>query len=1230
MRKISLFVLTLCCSLLATAEPVSKQAALYTASTYMLAKGKNVVSTPKSSRSKASGMEEEYYYVFNAGNDGGYVIVSGDDRVEPILGYVEQGSFDPENIPENMRSWLQLYADQIKFIIDNDIQPGDPRIQKRNKVSGTKHSVPELMKSRWNQGKPYNITCPDYYKEGQSSLTLTHYPATGCAATALAQVINYYKFPDKTKAQIPSYSKTYKSKDGSKQQTVTFSAIPKNSKIDWDNMQDTYSWEDGHVANAQDSAVANLMHYCGIALKMGYGASSGADTSKSRDALVNYFGFDSRAFWANRPDYTIDDWFDMLYDEMEAGYPVLYRGHSSGGGHAFVIDGFDGDNLFHVNWGWGGGSNGWFLISILNPGDTSGMGASSSSDGYSMTQGGVFNLRLPDTEMPQEELCLDISEVTISGSYIKAKFTNKTGAKNSFHTGIVMLDENGEYALVGTRQTVSGIANGSSSTKSFQIARKLPEGTYRLSPASKHTKSETWHVKYNMRSQYIEAVVDTAGTVDLHFPYPTYEDIRIDTIAFPGTRIQKTEQEVKVTFHNYGSEYFKTVYLFASKTQSKVYTESKSMVAVRSGETLDVSYFFKPDTTGIYNLWLCTDDKGNNVIGETTMEVIPDSLATKANLAVSQYNISNAPNNGSTAFGKRLIGTATIKNNDSEDFHGKVKLQLWNQKVGSNTAYSGPSRTYSVDILAGKTASIDFDFDNLNEGYYYRFKVMYTTQDGTLSNGGLWDHRWEMKAGLLLWKADGTVEGKSYTTTVTAGSTTAGFYANCGKITRLTVNRTNPNAIYAFAAGMDKPKSNKEFNSVYGSHSDRIDLVNDEPYYIPLSFDADTALFTYTFPETENGTKWHAFTMPFEPDSILVDSIPVSLNDSLNHFWIYEFAAEGNYGEVIFAPAKVLRSGTPYIIAADSTMAGRSIVFSSLNVPFFKTGTDKMLVTSPSYKFHGNTLSPKLKNCYILNEEGTAFEYTTTQLILGAMSSYFTTNLPDSLAPASIVLPDIPTPPIKEITLDEMAENTIEADTYDMLTLKSTFNAGMNTICLPFKIEDVEAVFGQDAQAYEFYSFTDNELNFVKVDTLAAGQPYIIVLPADFNEDIVLNDITIDEASTQAQSIEKTGASLCGTYSRILRGIFETDFYGLTAEGTIVKLEEYLTDTVPVLVKGFHAYFVLDTEDEVTICLYDDSTGINEVKSVNGGAIYDLSGRQVSNGKLPRGIYIINGKKILK
>lgn len=1015
MKKIILSLIGFCLTLAATAEPVGKQAALYTAQTYMLAKGKNIdaVQKPYKAPRKAAAQttdEEAYYYVFNAGDDGGYVIVSGDDRTEPILGYVEQGTFDPENIPENMRSWLQSYADQIKYIVDNDIDPSSPIIKKRNKVRGTKHSVAEMLTTRWNQGSPYNITCPKYYKEEDGT---QHYPATGCTATAMAQVMYFYKYPEKTRAIIPAHSNTYTytdKADGNKKKSaiVTAKAIPRNTIIDWDNMRDTYSWIDIDHANAQDTAVANLMLMCGQSVQMGWGPSSGANFSAY--AYTNYFGYDNSCYVGERRDYSIDDWFDMLYNEIEQGYPVLFSGFSSGGGHAFVLDGFDGENLFHLNWGWGGGSNGWFLVSILNPGDNSGIGASSSSDGYSMGQRALFNLRLPDKTNADTYLFIkDVS--VVNRTSIKATFENRTGASGSFNTAIVKLDDDGGLSLVGTQQSIASMANNATQTKTFAIKSRLSEGTYKLSPASKPARGDVWRPKYNLRNHYIEAVVDAEGALTLTpVDITTGNDISIDTIVFPGTRIVGKEQEVRVTYRNNGDEYYKEIHFFASQTNEKIYTESRSMVTVRKDETVDVSYFFTPEETGTYNLWFCTSSNGSGQVGQGTMEVIESSQAVKANLAVSSYTITNAVSG--VVYGKRLVGKAAIRNNAKTDFHGPIRLQVWNQPNGSGSAWSGSSHTYNVDILAGKVVSVDFDFDNLNEGNKYYISASYVNQDGSLSNGGVWDlGGWDMKSGVLTWKDNGTIAGQAYRVSLMTATTVCGFYADCNNITRVMPNK-NPNTIYAFSSNMDVPPSLDTCNVVSGNHASYIKLFNDKTYYNPVKFEADTASFTYTFPETENGTRWHAFTIPFEVDSIFIDSIPVMLDDSLKHFWIYEYAAQGDNGEVIFAPAKVLRGATPYIIAADSLMAGRSIVFRSLNVPFYSTGSDKMVVTSPEYKFHGNTLTPVLKDCYILNEEGTAFEYVTTNTKLGALVSYFTTDLPEELRLPSIILPEIPVAPL--------------------------------------------------------------------------------------------------------------------------------------------------------------------------------------------------------------------------
>ena len=130
-----------------------------------------------------------------------------------------------------------------------------------------------------------------------------------------------------------------------------------------------------------------------------------------------------------------------------------------------------------------------------------------------------------------------------------------------------------------------------------------------------------------------------------------------------------------------------------------------------------------------------------------------------------------------------------------------------------------------------------------------------------------------MHSGLLTWKNNGVIAGLARRPTMTTGTTVCGLYADCDKITRLTPNK-NPNTIYAFANDMDLPTSILESNAVSGGHASHINLVNDEPYYLPVNFNADSASFTYTFPETEKGTGWHAFTMPFETDSIFLTAFP--------------------------------------------------------------------------------------------------------------------------------------------------------------------------------------------------------------------------------------------------------------------------------------------------------------------------------------------------------------------
>ena len=1037
-RIVITFVCATLVSFVAKAESVSKSEAFNTAQQYLLSKGKilNKDRVPfRSVRSVNGQPQSAYYYVFNAEGGNGYVIVSGDDRTPEILGYVENGSFDEENIPDNMKSWLQLYVDQIKYLVDNNVTV-DKRILKARAMSrATRHSIPVMVTSRWNQGKPYNITCPNYYleedKNESTALPLKTGPAAGCVATAMAQVMYFYKYPAQTKALIPAYSITYKSEKNGTQKTVSQKAIRAKTPIDWENMCDTYDWPSGHVPNVQDTAVADLMHICGQAVQMHYGPSSGANFSA--EAYINYFGFDDSAYVGERGNYSIDEWFNAIYDELAAGYPVLFSGHSSGGGHAFVLDGFDGEQLFHVNWGWGGGSDGWFLVGILNSGDNSGIGASSSSDGYSMGQRALFNLRLPDNVRVEKSTCMTINDIKVSGTTISGKFLNWTGATNSFNTGIVKINDDNTLTLVGTSQTINDMSKNTYYTKSFNIKGRLQPGTYRLSPASKLTSNRIWRPELDLKRNYILAEVDSSKNMTLTYVQPI-EDISVDTIVFPGTRAINEEQEIKVTFRNHADEFSHTCYLFVGKTDVKEDSKSRSIVNIKEGGTTDVSFFYKPTETGTYNIWICRGSDGSNVLGQTTMEVVPTSQAHKASLSVTSFTIQNSANN--VVYGNKLVGTVTIRNTGKEAFSGNVKLQLWRQPKGSNTAWSSSSVGVEMAIEPSKTSTASFQFNNLNYDDTYHIAV--SNSAASISSVGIWDHKWVPTSGMLYWKNNGMVVGQATKSIYSAPTNAIATYANNINVSRFMANK-NPNSIYYFRDCNRIPTGTvEEANMVIDGHANVINLYSENPYYIPENFEADTAYFHYTFPaNAENGIAWQAITLPFAADSIARGEFAYQLNDSLNHFWIYEFSAIEDDGTPIFTPAKQLRANTPYIIACDSLFQGLTITFIGMNQPFFTTGSDKMVISSDSYNMYGSTYQPSLKNVFMLNADGTAFEYVTKSTALPALSSYFTSKLAEEEEPAPIILPFVPQSTAKTAGWGDINQDEV-LDALDVEVLANT------------------------------------------------------------------------------------------------------------------------------------------------------------------------------------------------
>ena len=308
-------------------------------------------------------------YVFGKEDSNGYVVMSADDAAYPVLGYSDEGVFNPDNIPPELKFWLEEYSRQIEYMRTKNYRA--------NESSSTPFAdlepVTPLLKSKWNQGAPYNTYC--YTIEANGTQTKS---VTGCVATSMAQVMYYYKYPE-----IGHGSISYKHGD-SGTYSMDFSA----QSFDWNEMLPTY-YPDSYT-QLQGDAVAYLMKACGYSVKMDYSkGEAGANGAEIAGALINYFGYNTDIEVETRAFFTYDDWALMIYNNLKDVGPVVYNGSALDGGHSFVCDGYDGNGYFHFNWGWGGMSDGYYLLDALNP-DEFGIGG--AAGGYNLGQQVILNI----------------------------------------------------------------------------------------------------------------------------------------------------------------------------------------------------------------------------------------------------------------------------------------------------------------------------------------------------------------------------------------------------------------------------------------------------------------------------------------------------------------------------------------------------------------------------------------------------------------------------------------------------------------------------------------------------------------------------------------------------------------------------------------------------------------------------------------------------------------------
>lgn len=401
--------------------------------------------------------ETPMVYVFE-NSDSGYLILSADDIAAPVLGYSDSGELDVDNLPDNLAWWLGQYRAEIAAAVAAGETAAYAPVSRANR-----QAIAPLVTTKWNQDAPYNLKCPT---SGNA------YCMTGCVATAMAQVMKYHNWPVKGTG-------SYSYKWGTQTLSMNFAA----TTFDWANMLDTYS---STATTAQTTAVATLMSACGISVNMSYGTSaSGASSMRVGPALIDYFGYDKGARNEFRACYGLTQWEEMIYNDLKANGPIYYDGANDEVGHAFVCDGYSTDGYFHFNWGWGGVSDGYFLLNALNP-DSQGIGGSTS--GYNSGQMAILGVKKAGSSSAYaapQVFNADVLTPTAQGSQLilKGVFENVSMRSLSGALGARFVNTSTGASTIVTANPFSTPLKPAYYYSSYQLSTsKISAGTYNVYP----------------------------------------------------------------------------------------------------------------------------------------------------------------------------------------------------------------------------------------------------------------------------------------------------------------------------------------------------------------------------------------------------------------------------------------------------------------------------------------------------------------------------------------------------------------------------------------------------------------------------------------------------------------------------------------------------------------------------------------------------------------------------
>jgi hypothetical protein len=961
---LTLFLLT---TLMAFSQSKTQQQALNEATSFMrsINPSASIQSLPmKAKAMTAAATDKPPYYIFNAKDNKGFVIVSGDSRAKTILGYSDEGSFDSGNIPDGLRLLLSQYAAEINSL--GSTTNSSTKVLSPRKVAATaaRTTVETLVKCQWDQGSPYYNQCPTY--NGSRCVT-------GCVATAMAQVMYYWgvtKGYNLSTTDIPAYVTTTHG--------INVGGLTAT----------TFNW-----SNLTNSEIAKVMRYAGQSVKMDYDPSgSNAYAADKCIGFRDYLGFDKQTRVTWRLDYTASDWDELLYKEIAAKRPIVMGGsywsaggyYSSGGwyGHSFVCDGYNGSQ-FHFNWGWSGSSDGYFELSSLNP---------SSNSAFSIFQNATIGTQPPvdgHTEIV-EDTRLTISNILNSGTN-NFKRTNRwndfTGISvftevynhlqktNSFDAGIGLY-KGDELIKILTTNRIGTFECQDGHGKDFiydnlSFGAELPYGEYTIKAISKGTSENIWGPDVKSDGKYI-----TANLSETELTLTPSKSLTIKSLSYGEASVTNNSKEESNCL----------LYLFnGSSLKSVIQT------AAPGNQDSEISF-----TTSSGNK-ITTDVDGKNIIYP--------SQSTYISLSVETINATDA----NVVAGSNLKVNVTVTNKGTSTYSGTVTAGSASQGV-SVAVGKAQTVTLSVPVSSGTAVKVTCGSESLSLGTFTAGKgVVFYNGDGTHSCKADADVS-SLSDNMAC--IDLTNSSKDYS------STTLSANPNCiylfGSSASVSSNFNGKNVVKGTTADNISLKDGYDFYSPISFTATKINYTRTFTKGTTGGDDGEWSTIVLPF-------KPSSVTV----DSKSIDWFH-SNTDVQGSFWLFGFTGDNN-GTVNFdyVLQNGMEANKPYIITvpadtwgAENDLRNKALVFSATDATI---NTTKGVVNGTDYDFIGwqNNMARKAEYEYKLNDAGNDFTLISdeSQKTVEPFRAYFVTYTSNSNAKLNIGFNDDETTGISNLNV---------------------------------------------------------------------------------------------------------------------------------------------------------------------------------------------------------------------